>query len=48
VLEINTSAMRFYERMGGRNAGPTTYEMRGALVRAYRYVWSDPVALSAV
>ena len=40
VLEINTSARRFYERLGARNAGVSTMETHGgAAVRSCRYTW---------
>jgi ribosomal protein S18 acetylase RimI-like enzyme len=48
VLEANTSARRFYERLGARNAGTSTMETHGgAVVRSCRYVWSRPELLSA-
>ena len=40
VLEVNSSARRFYERLGGRNAGVSTMETHGgAVVRSCRYTW---------
>ena len=40
VLEVNAAARRFYERLGGRNAGVSTMETHGgAVVRSCRYVW---------
>jgi ribosomal protein S18 acetylase RimI-like enzyme len=46
VLEVNASARRFYERLGGRNAGVSTMETNGgALVRSCRYTWSRPALL---
>ena len=48
VLEVNSLARRFYERLGARNAGVSTMETHGgAIVRSCRYVWPDPAALSA-
>jgi len=48
VLEMNASARRFYERLGGRNAGVSTLETHGgAIVRSCRYTWSRPALLSA-
>ena len=47
VLEVNDPARRFYERLGGRNAGVATMETHGgAIVRSCRYVWRRPAALS--
>ena len=41
VLEVNTSARRFYERIGGHNGGVSTMETHGgAVVQSCRYVWS--------
>ena len=43
VLESNTSARRFYERLGGHDAGVSTMETHGgAIVRSCRYTWSSP------
>jgi polyphosphate kinase len=43
VLEVNASARRFYERLGGQNAGVATMETHGgAIVRSCRYTWSRP------
>jgi ribosomal protein S18 acetylase RimI-like enzyme len=40
VLESNATARRFYERLGGRNAGVSTMPTHGgAVVRSCRYVW---------
>lgn len=40
VLEANTPARRFYERLGAENAGVTTMETHGgAVVRSCRYTW---------
>ena len=48
VLEANTAARRFYERLGGRNAEVFSNETHGgAIVRSCRYVWPRPAALSA-
>jgi ribosomal protein S18 acetylase RimI-like enzyme len=48
VLEVNTPARRFYERLGGRNAGVATMETHGgAIVRSCRYVWPRPAALAS-
>jgi ribosomal protein S18 acetylase RimI-like enzyme len=47
VLEANASARRFYERIGGENAGVSTMETHGgAIVRSCRYTWSRPASLS--
>lgn len=46
VLETNTSARRFYERLGGHNGGVSTMETHGgAIVQSCRYVWpgADPL-----
>jgi RimJ/RimL family protein N-acetyltransferase len=46
VLEANAAARRFYERIGGRNAGVSTMETHGgAIVRSCRYAWPSPAAL---
>jgi GNAT superfamily N-acetyltransferase len=40
VLEANSPARRFYERLGGRNAGVSIMETHGgAMVRSCRYTW---------
>jgi hypothetical protein len=40
VLEVNASARRFYERLGGQNAGVSVMETHGgAVVRSCRYYW---------
>ena len=40
VLEANSSARRFYERLGAHNAGVSTMETHGgAVVRSCRYTW---------
>src|SRR5262245_59303133 len=45
VLEVNTPARRFYERLGARNAGVATMETHGgAVVPSWRYVWRRPAA----
>ena len=47
VLEANTAARRFYERLGGENAGVSTMETHGgATVRSCRYVWPCPRRLA--
>jgi ribosomal protein S18 acetylase RimI-like enzyme len=47
VLETNASARRFYERIGGENAGASTMETHGgAIVRSCRYIWRRPALLS--
>ena len=49
VLEINSSARRFYERLGAQNAGVSTMETHGgAMVRSCRYIWPDAKMLSSV
>jgi ribosomal protein S18 acetylase RimI-like enzyme len=48
VLEANASARRFYERIGGQNAGVSTMETNGgAVVRSCRYTWPRPARLCA-
>lgn len=48
VLEMNAPARRFYERIGGRNAGVSTMETHGgAIVRSCRYVWPRSERLAA-
>lgn len=48
VLEVNAPARRFYERLGGRNAGSFPNETHGgAIVQSCRYVWPRGQALSA-
>lgn len=48
VLEANSTARRFYERLGARDAGVSTMETHGqAIVRCCRYVWRDPGSLLA-
>jgi ribosomal protein S18 acetylase RimI-like enzyme len=47
VLEANLPARRFYERLGGRNAGTSTMETHGgAVVRSCRYIWPRAQVLS--
>lgn len=42
VLEANSSARRFYEHLGARDAGVSTMETHGgAIVRSCRYTWPD-------
>lgn len=49
VLEVNVPARRFYERLGGQNAGVSTMETHGgAVVRSCRYVWPRAKLLSSV
>ena len=49
VLEGNSSARQFYERIGARNAGVTTMETHGgAIVRSCRYTWPRADLLAAV
>ena len=41
VLEVNTPARHFYERLGGHNGGVSTTETHGgAVVQSCRYVWA--------
>jgi ribosomal protein S18 acetylase RimI-like enzyme len=48
VLEMNSPARRFYERLGARNAGVQTIEGHGgAMVRSCRYVWPRAAVLAA-
>jgi ribosomal protein S18 acetylase RimI-like enzyme len=47
VLEVNSSARRFYERLGGQNAGVSTMETHGgAVVRSCRYTWPSAELLA--
>jgi len=47
VLEVNAPARRFYERLGGRNAGVSTMEGHGgSVVRSCRYTWPRPERLA--
>jgi ribosomal protein S18 acetylase RimI-like enzyme len=49
VLEANAPARRFYERIGGQNAGVSTMETHGgAVVRSCRYTWPKPALLGTV
>lgn len=49
VLEMNASARRFYEHLGGRNAGISIMETHGgAVVRSCRYTWPRAVLLAGV
>jgi len=42
VLEANSSARRFYERLGAHDAGVSAMETHGgAIVRSCRYVWPN-------
>lgn len=48
VLEANSPARRFYERLGAGNAGVTTMETHGgAIVRSCRYVWQRAERLAS-
>jgi ribosomal protein S18 acetylase RimI-like enzyme len=48
VLEVNVSARRFYERLGGTHAEVSAMETHGgARVRSCRYTWSRPDRLCA-
>jgi ribosomal protein S18 acetylase RimI-like enzyme len=48
VLEMNSSARRFYERLGARNAGISIMETHGgAVVRSCRYIWPRAQVLAA-
>lgn len=47
VVESNSVARRFYERLGARNAETLTTEMHGgAVVRSCRYTWPRPQLMS--
>jgi GNAT superfamily N-acetyltransferase len=49
VLEVNSPARRFYERIGAENAGVSTMETHGgAIVQSCRYVWPSAEALAAI
>lgn len=48
VLEVNSSARQFYERLGAQNASISITETHGgALVRSCRYTWLRAELLSA-
>ena len=48
VLEANSTARSFYERLGAHNAGVSTMETHGgAVVRSCRYAWPRAERLSA-
>ena len=48
VLESNASARRFYERLGGQNAGVSIMKTHGgAMVRSCRYIWPRAEELCA-
>jgi GNAT superfamily N-acetyltransferase len=48
VLEVNSSARRFYERLGAQNAGVSTMQTHGgAVVRSCRYSWPSAELLAA-
>lgn len=47
VLESNSSARSFYERLGAQNAGVSSMETHGgAVVRSCRYTWPNAERLS--
>ena len=47
VLEVNSPARRFYERLGGESAGVSTMETHGgAVVRSCRYTWPRAESLA--
>ncbi len=47
VLEANSRARRFYERLGAGNARVSTMETHGgAIVRSCHYTWSHPGELA--
>ena len=49
VLESNSVARRFYERLGARNAETFTTETHGGIVvRNCRYTWPRPQRMSAI
>ena len=49
VLEVNSSARSFYERLGAQNAGVSTVKTHGGtMVRSCRYTWPRAELLSAV
>ena len=49
VLQANVNAQRFYERLGGVNAGAEVIEGGpGGTVPSYRYSWPDVTALLSV
>jgi ribosomal protein S18 acetylase RimI-like enzyme len=48
VLESNSSARRFYENLGARNASVSTMETHGgAMVRSCHYTWARPGLIAA-
>jgi hypothetical protein len=48
VLESNSRARRFYERLGAKNAEVFTTETHGgAVVRSCRYTWALAALMSA-
>ena len=48
VLQSNSAARHFYERLGAENAGVSTMETHGgAVVRSCRYTWSRAELLSS-
>jgi ribosomal protein S18 acetylase RimI-like enzyme len=48
VIEANTQARRFYERIGGVLAERLVHDIHGAPVPSCRYVWPGPAALAAL
>ena len=47
VLESNSAARRFYERLGAKNAGVFTTEAHGGgVVRSCRYTWAHAEVLA--
>jgi GNAT superfamily N-acetyltransferase len=48
VLEVNSSARRFYERLGAHDAGVSITETHGgAVVRSCRYSWPSAASLAS-
>ncbi|WP_375443800.1 GNAT family N-acetyltransferase [uncultured Fibrella sp.] len=46
VYQANQSAIQFYDRVGGTNVGPETYETPGGgKATIFRYVWKTPADL---
>src|SRR5262245_24968365 len=48
VYKANESAVRFYERLGGRAVERTTKSTHGGTAPIFRYHWPDPAALVAL
>jgi GNAT superfamily N-acetyltransferase len=47
VLAVNAPARRFYERLGGQNAGESMMETHGgSMARSCHYVWARPSLLA--